>query len=265
MSKLPLERLTNLSSIGFTWKWFYDTARGRRSKLPAEDRDLAVPYDCLRELQMPYTAPHDIPFDRLPMLTHLELLSIQILDDFGPIIRPVTQLQSLSVFCSRREHDNLFEALSFLKSELPNLHSLCLLTRRQGTLESSHVQIIADFLQGRTRLHRFRSTLTFCPADQARFLGALASLRNLEALHWDVYMEDITKDFMQVFLRHIPSRMSALSLATAGTTFKGGDAFADLVGTSPSCHDSRRGADSFLMAVGSLPRPTLLLPPHLGL
>ena len=232
MSKLPLEKMTTLQSIGFTWKWFYDTARGKRSKLSEEDRDLAVHYETLRELQMPYTSPRNIPFGRLPMLTHLELLSVQVLDDLGPTIRQVAQLESLSLFCTRGEHGRLFEALSLLKSELPNLHSLCLLSRRQGVLEGSHVQIIVDFLQGRTRLRRFRSTFTFRTEDRPRFLEAIASLRNLEALHWDVFTQDITRDFMRVFLQHIPSRMTALSLATAGTS-KGGGALTNLV--SPSC------------------------------
>lgn len=238
MSKLPLERLTTLQSIGFTWKWFYDTARGKRSKLSEENRDLAVHYESLRELQMPYTSPASIPFDKLPMLTHLELLSIQVLDGLGPALRQAIQLESLSVFCTRREHDNLFEALALLKSELPNLHSLCLLTRKQGVLECDHVQIIIDFLQGRTRLRRFRSTFTLHADDRLRYLQAIASLRNLETLHWDVFTQDITQDFMQEFVRHIPSRMSALSLATSGT-FKGGDTFADLVSIDFSRHSSQ--------------------------
>lgn len=238
LSKLPLEKLTNLWSIRFTWKWFYDTVQGIGAKLPQENRDLVVHYHCLRELQMPYTSPSDIPFDRLPMLTHLDLLSIQVLDNLGPVIRQVPQLESLSVFCCSREHGNLFGALSVLKHELPNLHSLCLLTRRKGFLRGYQVPIIVDFLQGRTRLRRFRSSFTFRTADQqTRFLGAIASLQNLETLNWDALNVNITKEYMQSFLRHVPPRMSALSLATAGA--KDDDAFTDLVSATLSCDDPR--------------------------
>ncbi|KZT64752.1 hypothetical protein DAEQUDRAFT_814802 [Daedalea quercina L-15889] len=232
LSRLPLYKLETLWSIGYTWKWFYDTTRGRRSRLHEQDRDLTICCESLRELQMPYTSPWNIPLDRLPMLTHLDLLSIQDLDGFGPAIRRITQLESLSVFCSRRQHDKLFEALAYLKSDLPNLHSLCLLSRRERALESEHAQILTNILKGRTRMRRFRSTFRLHEAGHMRFLGAISSLRNLEALHWDVFMEDITRDFMHVYLQHLPSGILALSIATSGL-FRDADAFADLWSRCP--------------------------------
>ncbi|KAH9925743.1 uncharacterized protein B0H18DRAFT_1119249 [Fomitopsis serialis] len=220
LSELPLTKLERLRSIGFTWKWFYDTTRGQRSRLAPESRDLEIRYGDLKELQMPYTSPANIPLTRLPLLTHLELLSIQSLEDFGPIIRRVPQLESLSVFCTRRQYDKLFEALAFLKSDLPNLHSLCLLSRREGALDPAHVQILVDFLKDRKCLRRFRSTFKFANGTHSHFVWAISFLVNLEAVHWDLLSGNITQMFIQIFVQHIPSSMLALSLATAGSLGK---------------------------------------------
>ncbi|TFY63500.1 hypothetical protein EVJ58_g3210 [Rhodofomes roseus] len=227
LPKLPLEKLQTLWSISYTWKWFYDTTRGQRSRLPDEHRDLKVHCERLRELQMPYTSPSHIPFDQLPMLTHLELLSIQTLDKLGPLLRKVPRLESLSIFCTKRQHDVLFDALGFLKSNLLNLHSLCLLSRQEGALESEHAQILADFLQGRKCLRRFRSTFKFREGTHLSFLGAIASLRSLDTLHWDVLAEDLDQDFVRMLLQHLPPDMLALSIATYGG-LKSVDALVDL-------------------------------------
>ncbi|KAH9923044.1 uncharacterized protein B0H18DRAFT_478384 [Fomitopsis serialis] len=160
----------------------------------------------------------DIPVFRLPNVTHLEIKSMATYDGYaglGATLSELRQLRSLSLMCITLDQTNVFSEVASAMPLLPNLSALALqhvvTTQR---LPPSTVALLCEALRGCVSLRRVYWDHALSRVNLPTYMETIATHRDLEAFHLVVRDERMCGSLLRYICRHLPPRLSVLSLSS---------------------------------------------------